>query len=73
MEATEQEDSQLLYNVRKLVQLPHCLFGAGRVEELKRLLTDYEWLKASVQTMPCADVVSLFTPIIPVVPLGRCG
>ena len=65
------EDSQL-YNARKVTELPHCLAGCKRDEELRELLTDYNWLKASILTTSCEDVISTFHPVLPIVPLGRC-
>ena len=65
------EDSPL-YNVRKVTELPHCLAGCKRDEELRELLTDYDWLKASILTTSCEDVISTFHPVLPIVPLGRC-
>lgn len=64
------EESQL-YNIRKLTELPYCLARCKREKELKELLTDYDWLKASILTTSCADVISTFLPVLPVVPLGR--
>ena len=60
-----------LYNIRKLTELPYCLAGSKRDKELKELLTNYDWLKASILTTSCADVISTFLPVLPVVPLGR--
>ena len=64
------EESQL-YNIRKLVELPYSLARCGRHEELKKLLTNFNWLKACIWTTSCTDIVSNFVPILPVVPVGR--
>lgn len=62
---------QQMYNVRKLVELPNSLARCGRLDELQSLLTDYNWLKASVHTMSCADLIEYYSTILPVVPLAR--
>ena len=65
------EEEEPLYNVRKLVELPFCLAACGKHNELRDLLVDFNWLKACVNTTSCADIVSDFLPVLPVVPLGR--
>lgn len=64
-------EEKMVWNVRKLTELPYCLAKCGRTEELKELLTDHTWLSACVSTMPCADIINWFSHVIPVVPLGR--
>lgn len=64
---------QQLYNVRKLVELPNSLAKCGRLEELRNFLMDYNWLKASVHIMSCAELIECFSTILPIVPLGRYG
>ena len=60
-----------LYNTRKLVELPFCLAACGKQDELRELLINFDWLKACVNATSCADVVSDFIHVLPVVPLGR--
>ena len=64
-------EKQALYNIRKLTELPHCLANSGRNEALKELLTDYQWLKACILSLPCKDIIHDFTPVIPTVPICR--
>lgn len=64
-------EEQALYNIRKLTELPHCLANSGRNEALKELLTDYQWLKACILSLPCKDIIHDFTPVIPTVPICR--
>lgn len=60
-----------LYNARKLSELPHCLASSGRRQELRDLLTDYDWIKGKICTSSCADLVEDFATVLPVVPLQR--
>lgn len=64
-------EEKKIWNVRKLTELPYCLARCGRTDKLKHLLTDYKWLNACLQSMPCPDIINWFSDVIPVVPLGR--
>ena len=64
-------EEEKLWNIRKLTELPYCLARCGKMDKLKQLLTNYEWLNACIHTMPCADIINWFSDVIPVVPLGR--
>lgn len=64
------EESQI-YNIRKLKELPYCLAKCGRNEELKHLLLDYDWVKACTSAISCADLISDFDLVVPVVSFGK--
>ncbi len=59
------------YNIRKLIELPHCLQRSGRMEESRELLFSYAWLKAKLTSLSCSELIEDFSAVCPVVPLGR--
>lgn len=62
-----------LYNIRKLIELPHSLARALQGDKLKGLLTDYQWLCAGNVTNTIEDTMKAFTTMAPKVPIGRLG
>jgi len=57
----------LIYNHRKLSELPHCLAKLGKSKELQELVCDWEWITGKITAMTCEDYVADFAPLVPTV------
>ena len=57
----------LIYNHRKLSELPYCLAKLGNMKELQEVLCDWEWMMSKIAAMTCEDYVTDFAPLVPTV------
>ncbi|CAH1790955.1 unnamed protein product [Owenia fusiformis] len=56
-----QPTGNIMYNLRKMSELPHHLYNSGRFEELQKLvLFNYEWLFLKLKAKSLQDVLSDF-------------
>jgi hypothetical protein len=62
------DETNILFNLRKLSELPWHLAKAGRFEELKtQILTDLNWLQTKLQATSLSAVMADFEYIVPIV------
>lgn len=61
------DKKNLIYNHRKLSELPYCLARFGNLKELQEVVCDWEWMMAKIGAMTCEDYVVDFAPLVPTV------
>jgi WD40 repeat protein len=60
-----------LYNCRKLTELPHALFNAGRKETICKILSSFRWLKAYNEMGIVDELIDCISLMIPFVHVGK--
>ena len=58
---------RLIYNHRKLSELPYCLGKLGNMKELQEVVCDWDWMMSKIAAMTCEDYVADFASLVPTV------
>lgn len=61
------DSDTVIYNHRKLNELPYCLAKLGNMKELQEVVCDWEWMMSKIAAMTCEDYVADFAPLVPTV------
>ena len=57
----------LIYNHRKLSELPYCLAKLGCMKGLQQVVCDWEWMMSKIAATTCEDYVADLAPLVPIV------